>query len=328
MSGSGHLVDMLPCGACGVQYDASLQKSVIKMITPNVVAKIKEHFGCTNWPNAGAELEDYGGSGTAGSHWEKRVYFNEYMTGTADPNSVYSAITLALFQDSGWYQVNYSMAQTLPWGNNKGCPFAQQQCSVATWGSQYFCSASQQEGCTADMRYRAICNLYTFGSALPASYQYFTNGNMGGQMPYADYCPYYQRYSNGDCWDTSTTGYFGYGEVASPGSPTARCFAGTFLLDVFGVVPPRHSACLQFTCNAQSLIVIKLNGQGSNVLNVVCPAEGGDVNLATLSGSQFVGVITCPKQSELCTGNPCDNQFCSGHGVCSPSTGTCSCNTR
>ena len=51
--------------------------------------QVKEQYGCDNWPNAGAELEDFGDTGTAGSHWEKRTFMNEYMTGTADLNSVY-----------------------------------------------------------------------------------------------------------------------------------------------------------------------------------------------------------------------------------------------
>lgn len=39
--------------------------TVTKIITPNVVEKAKKHFGCDNWPNAGLQLEDAGGSGTA-----------------------------------------------------------------------------------------------------------------------------------------------------------------------------------------------------------------------------------------------------------------------
>ena len=41
-------------------------KTVIKLITPNLVAKVKEHYGCDNLANAGLELEDYEGSGSAG----------------------------------------------------------------------------------------------------------------------------------------------------------------------------------------------------------------------------------------------------------------------
>jgi leishmanolysin len=227
----------------------------------------------------------------------------------------------------GWYQANFTRAQKLDWGNGKGCSFVQQRCSLATWGAQYFCAAANQEGCSADLRYRGVCNLATFGSALSPAFQYFANPNTGGQMPYADYCPYYHRYSNGDCWSSSTTGYFGYGEKSLPGSPGARCFAGTFLLGAFGTTSPRHSACLDFTCNAQSLVVVKLVGQ-SGTTSVICPADGGDVNLATVAGSEFIGTITCPPKIQLCSGNPCDNQQCSGHGVCNPASGSCTCDSR
>lgn len=40
--------------------------------TPNVVTSINQHFNCSRL--YGAELEDDGGRGTAGSHWEQRIY--------------------------------------------------------------------------------------------------------------------------------------------------------------------------------------------------------------------------------------------------------------
>lgn len=33
-------------------------------------------------------------------------------------------ITLGAFEDMGWYHVNYSEAQDLPWGKEAGCDFA------------------------------------------------------------------------------------------------------------------------------------------------------------------------------------------------------------
>lgn len=44
---------------------------VKKIVTPKVVEKAREHFGCSTLD--GAELEDEGGTGTAGSHWESRT---------------------------------------------------------------------------------------------------------------------------------------------------------------------------------------------------------------------------------------------------------------
>jgi hypothetical protein len=85
---------------------------VSKLITPNVVKQVKQHFNCYNWVNPGAELEN-GETGSAdfSSHWEKRLFANEYMTSTSSYDPVYSSISLALFEDSGWYQVSYKSAQ-------------------------------------------------------------------------------------------------------------------------------------------------------------------------------------------------------------------------
>lgn len=99
-------------------YIVAEDHTVAVVKTPAVLAAVQQHFGCNNV--TGGELENYGGSGTSGSHWEKRAFFNEYMTGTSSKHPVYSNITLALFHDMGWYNVNFSMAQTLVWGKGLG----------------------------------------------------------------------------------------------------------------------------------------------------------------------------------------------------------------
>lgn len=50
------------------------------------------------------------------------------MTGTHTQNPVYSSITLALMEDTGWYRANYAMAQHLEWGHRLGCNFAKKSC--------------------------------------------------------------------------------------------------------------------------------------------------------------------------------------------------------
>jgi hypothetical protein len=65
---------------------------VTKIITPNVVAWARDHYNCLSADGKkkkkkkfyfdlkkGVELEEFGGSGTAGSHWEHRVANGEYM---------------------------------------------------------------------------------------------------------------------------------------------------------------------------------------------------------------------------------------------------------
>lgn len=44
------------------QYNSILGKTVQKIVTPKVVEFVKSHYNCLNWPDAGMELEDYGGA--------------------------------------------------------------------------------------------------------------------------------------------------------------------------------------------------------------------------------------------------------------------------
>ena len=50
------------------------------------------------------------------------------MTGTHTQNPIYSRITMALMEDTGWYMPNYELADELKWGRGLGCDFALQSC--------------------------------------------------------------------------------------------------------------------------------------------------------------------------------------------------------
>ena len=73
--------------------------------TPKVLEAAAQHFGCSSID--GIELENQGGEGSVGSHWEARIMLGDYMISTDYPEIVISDISLALFEDSGWYEVNY-----------------------------------------------------------------------------------------------------------------------------------------------------------------------------------------------------------------------------
>jgi len=53
------------------------------LISPHTLRVVRRHFGCDSL--AGAMLEDGGGAGTGGAHWEMRLFRDEYMTGSASP---------------------------------------------------------------------------------------------------------------------------------------------------------------------------------------------------------------------------------------------------
>lgn len=302
-------------------FDATLGRYVSKITTPKVVDFVKSFFNCQSWPGAGAELENQGGSGTVNSHWEKRLFPYEYMNPISESTMIRSALTLAYFEDSGWYQVDYTHAQTLIWGAGEGCDFARRKCSEG-WSNFYFCRTPYGTGCTVDMKHQAQCNLVpSHGSSIESPYQYFP-GEPGkaGSVSYADYCPYYLPVTALDCTNPATSGHTFYGEKTGSGS---RCFMGTYLLNSIAVPLKHHSGCLETTCNS-GLITVTLKATPTDTV-VVCPLNGGEIDLTTVPGSHFKGTLQCPPAKVLCSGNPCDMIDCNNRGICAPITGECSC---
>ena len=112
-----------------------------------------------------------------GSHWEKRLLMNEIMTGSVDTRSVVSRMTLALLEDSGWYQANYSMAEHLDWGRNQGTEFVISPCN--SWKGAYHCNTTQLSGCTYNREAEGYCPIVSYSGDLPKWAQYFPQGNKG-----------------------------------------------------------------------------------------------------------------------------------------------------
>ena len=88
---------------------------------------------------------------------------NDIITATISANPVVSKITLAFFQDTGWYEVDYDQAETFFWGYQDGCPFLNTSCYDSqghTPFPEYFCEPQTHEtfyGCTEDYTSKGIC---------------------------------------------------------------------------------------------------------------------------------------------------------------------------
>lgn len=99
------------------------------IVTPKVKEVTRAHFGCST--AEGMELENEGGSGSKGSHWERLLLSNEAMTASDIPNAAFSKFTLALLEDSGWYAPVYEKAMPFYWGANDGCDFLHKACNAS-----------------------------------------------------------------------------------------------------------------------------------------------------------------------------------------------------
>eukprot|EP00873_Tetraselmis_striata_P010218 jgi/Tetstr1/430482/TSEL_020290.t1 len=149
--------------------------------TPRVVQQVRQHFNCSTL--FGAKLEDEGFRGTVGSHWDSRWFQGEIMDGATDGTSsqnVFSPITMAMLEDTGWYIANWDMAGPLAFGAGEGCAFLQ-HCrprprgggatagsqQLADWarggdapGSAYWCSMGGiGDVCTWDLRGVGVCDV-------------------------------------------------------------------------------------------------------------------------------------------------------------------------
>ena len=56
-----------------------VNKTAHLLVTPRVRREVQRHFKCSSLE--GGELEDQGDLGTAMTHWEKRLFGDEAMTG-------------------------------------------------------------------------------------------------------------------------------------------------------------------------------------------------------------------------------------------------------
>ncbi|KAF5216130.1 hypothetical protein ECC02_011120 [Trypanosoma cruzi] len=127
----------------------------------HVQEKTKAHFGCKSLE--GMELEDEGGTREkAIPHWKGRHARDELMAPTVGAG-YYTALTMAVFADMGYYRVNWRMAEPMSWGHRSGCDFLEKKCNttdnLAAKYPHMFCDAKDTETlrCTSDRRHVGTC---------------------------------------------------------------------------------------------------------------------------------------------------------------------------
>ncbi|KAK5577533.1 hypothetical protein RB653_002476 [Dictyostelium firmibasis] len=246
------------------------------IFSDKVVQFAKDHYGCDSITNV--ELEDLGGSGTAGSHWEMRTVGEEYMLGYISPTMPITDLTMSILEDSGWYEITYNTQEQLVYGKGLGCDFVQKMCSPKTWNyTGYFCSTNGQASCTGTRAAKGICRIIDYGSPLPPLYQHFTNPNLVGSLITSDGCPIavVENY-NSYCFDTSKQSTANT-NVYEEFTENSKCFEYKNPTN-----KQINQACWQQRC-LNSTLQIKINTEWfncpdsstvvSNGITVVCPTS-------------------------------------------------------
>ncbi|XP_077071891.1 leishmanolysin-like peptidase [Siphateles boraxobius] len=313
-----------------------VRHTVHLLATPRVVEEARRHFNCPILE--GMELENQGGAGTEFNHWEKRLLENEAMTGSHTQNRVFSRITLAIMEDTGWYKANYSMAEKLEWGRGLGCDFVMKSCKF--WIDQHrhtrptlspYCdsvrSAPLQLTCRQDQLAVAVCNLQKFPHSLPVEYQYFDHipgvpeGDLsayGGAVEIADYCPFsqefswhvggeYQRSSYCRVHENQPATWRNYGaEQYGPGS-VCLYQKSAFVMEQctkLMTYPDWGSGCYKVTCTDQGVLVWVQNE------SYPCVRTGQVISVSIrMNGWVYSGQLICPTCSDFCSDCPLPHEI-------------------
>ena len=284
-------------------------KNVRLVATERVKEVARAYYNCSSIN--GAELEDQIGSGCLGSHWEERTMFDELMSPLADDHysgNRVSKFTLALFEDTGWYKANYTMADSLKFGRNAGCDFLNEKCINPTTGvalsvpKYTFCSTPNEQSCTFDLTGYGYCAISSTWSAdLPSIFQYFpSQPTKGGIIQHVDFCPMYTMYSNTDCKDAQ---WNGNGDTARGDLFGMKSFCAYSSLFDAGYTPPVDNKyepnCYQMECFANNTIQVTIRRKRDDIyIPFNCYSDGQEITVAG-----YLGKFICPRYDDICATN-------------------------
>ena len=283
--------------------------------TPKVVEKAMQHF---NTDLLGVELEDQGGSDTAGSHWEARIMLGDYMIGVDYPEIVISDITLAVFEDSNWYKVNYYSGGLFKTGKNEGYNFLFGDCvNKNNEESNFkleFCNNQRDPFCSPGLIDRGYCYLgiYPEDENIPKKYQYYSNPLKGG-WDIANYCPVmqndYEKANNFYYYSRcNIIGKENYTEIGEKLSNTSFCFMSSLVKSSLSEEIKSKYSNEKAICYEVIQCDNTLKHYTIKIGETEFTCENGN-NIESYEIEGFEGTITCPPYNRICSGTKLCNDL-------------------
>lgn len=282
------------------------------IVTEKVRTVARNQFNCQTLE--GGQLENQPtGSSCHGDHWDERFYYIENLSGVVSSfNNFISPLSLALFEDSGWYKANYTMSEIGSFGHAAGCDFVEQNCiidgQVKDFGRGMFCDEAGERGCSADHTHKLACSLADYSLRYPPQpppqqFQYFSNPNLGGPKQ-NDYCPVYGSTYGGKkaaelvCTDGSNTPALNlYSEVYGSDSKCVETSTG-------------EGRCYPVQCIYDERVVkIQIRGEWKT-----CEDDFQSLTISSSTGL-LGGTVYCPRLASVCPDLFCPKN-CAGAGVC------------
>jgi hypothetical protein len=301
---------------------------------PTVAAQLRLHLGCSaeTLPDDKFYIpwENQGGPGSRNTHWETRLFGNEFMVAALPSGTVVmSRMTLAFLHDTKWYSVTPSamsaFGEELQWGKGLGCGFltgkcsdwvsggmaafassAADQASLQAYKNTIFCNEPYKavpDDCTYDGSAIGSCSMRTYsGSISPSMFQYAALGaGKGGDSSWADYCPFVTGFSGTACTLDNPARYkynselIPYGNVAGP---TNVCIKGTL------TAPPYEAytavSCMYANCvSADTLVLYSVESKEWGI----CERQPDGSFMAFKGGSGVWKQVRCPWPKFACGEN-------------------------
>ena len=247
----------------------------------DVVSKAKAYFACDTLE--GPELEDDGGAGTSSSHWEARTHRDDVMCGVVSSQMYLSPLTLALMEGFGFYDPDYSKAETPFLLRGEGCGVHTDTCAVHHANfliTSDFCDSSAY-ACDQQNTYYGTCTGISLG----------------------DGCNQYSSSVRCALDDTATPSI-----SLTDGNrkdSQSRCFPTTTDVGVAGFVAgasTRPARCFTRQCKSGGIVSFKV-GNYSDWID--CPATFSftspqTIDLTAATAGMYQGTVTCPDPSVVC----------------------------
>jgi len=283
-----------------------------EVVTETVRNVVRNQFDCQQIVGGRLENQPTGDTDCFGSHWDHRLFNNEFMSAVYTGSTQYvTALTLALLEDSGWYLPNYEVAQNSPFALGAGCEFLEDKCiekgKVPQWAEGTFCGSASSIGCTPDKHLVAYCDISKWDGNVPSGYQYFEDPSVGGGLQQMDFCPAY-----------TTIFRFNVGDEVRVLDCTDPILNGKWVQkkdEVFG----EDSRCIEHATGARPLCLEVACGKNGEDAGKVVLVVGGKRMRCSYHGEilQLPGGtdVICPSFEQTCPESICPAN-CSGRGQC------------
>ncbi|KRX06120.1 Insulin-like growth factor binding protein, N-terminal [Pseudocohnilembus persalinus] len=252
------------------------------LTTENVQEAAKKHYACESL--IGMQLENQDNSTLIGSHWEKTILQNDVMTSSQHTgNLIFSNITFALLNDTGWYLAKPLHLETSFWGKNKGCSFT----TTCNYSYQEF-NNSASNTCNFD----------------------FTGSGPSFQDSYTDNC--YTINLSTNCQNPDNNSGIESLQYGTNYGLQSRCFMSNVINKNY-ISSGYKPKCVQFSCDSENNLFVYFNNQ-----SYLCDeTEGCNIQI-TGSNTLYRGKIKPMGDFDTFCNNyntPCYNR-CNQNGYC------------